>query len=78
MSKMIQIRNVPEPVHRRLKSKAAESGLTLSDYLLRLAERDAARPSIAELSARIRARGAIKLPEGAVERALAEGRDERS
>jgi hypothetical protein len=78
MAKMIQIRNVPDPLHRRLKAKAAESGLTLSDYLLRLAERDAARPSIAELSERIRLRGTITLPDGAVERALAEGRDERS
>jgi hypothetical protein len=72
---MIQIRNVPEPLHRKLKAKAAEEGLTLSDYLLRMAERDAARPTIAELSERLRARGTLRLPPGTVERALEEGRD---
>lgn len=53
MSKMIQIRNVPDDVHRLLKTRAAEEGLSLSDYLLRMAERDVARPTIAELTARI-------------------------
>jgi antitoxin FitA len=57
----IQIRNVPEPLHRKLKARAAEAGMTLSDYLLREAERAAERPTIAELTARIRSR---KLPRG--------------
>jgi plasmid stability protein len=35
MSKMIQVRNVPDTLHRRLKSKAAREGLSLSDFLLR-------------------------------------------
>ena len=34
MSKMIQIRNVPDDLHRRLKSRAALAGMSLSDYLL--------------------------------------------
>ena len=34
MSKMVQIRNVPEALHRKLKSRAADSGQTLSDFLL--------------------------------------------
>jgi negative regulator of replication initiation len=59
MSKMIQIRNVPDDLHRKLKSKAAERGVSLSDYLLRMAEREAESISVEELSARIRARGAI-------------------
>ena len=35
MSAMIQIRNVPDALHRKLKSRAALAGMTLSDYLLR-------------------------------------------
>jgi plasmid stability protein len=56
---MIQIRNVPEPLHRKLKVRAAEQGLTLSDYLLRLVEREAELPTIAELGERIRQRGEV-------------------
>lgn len=54
---MVQIRNMPDDLHRKLKARAAEQGLTLSDYLLRMAEREAGRPTIAELSERIRKRG---------------------
>jgi antitoxin FitA len=60
---MIQIRNVPDDLHRRLKVRAAEKGISLSDYLLRMAEREAARPTIAELSERIRQRGRVQLTE---------------
>jgi hypothetical protein len=56
---MIQIRNVPDGLHRKLKARAAEEGLTLSDYLLRMAEREANRVSIAELTERIRRRPVI-------------------
>jgi antitoxin FitA len=52
----IQIRNVPEPLHRKLKARAAEAGMTLSDYLLREAELAASRPTIAELTEQIRSR----------------------
>jgi antitoxin FitA len=34
MSKMIQIRNVSDAIHRTLKSRAALAGMSLSDYLL--------------------------------------------
>jgi antitoxin FitA len=61
MSKMIQIRNVPDDLHRRLKIRAAEQGVSLSDYLLRMAEREAGRPTIEELSERIRRRGRVRL-----------------
>jgi antitoxin FitA len=57
MSKMIQIRNVPDSLHRKLKMRAAEQGMSLSDYLLRLAEDEAEKPTIRELSERIRRRG---------------------
>ncbi len=50
---MIQIRNVPDPLHRRLKSKAALEGLTLSDFLMREIRYIADRPTASELAARI-------------------------
>lgn len=61
MSKMIQIRNVPDDLHRTLKMKAAERGMTLSDYLLQMAEREAKQLSVAEISARIERRGRVDL-----------------
>ncbi len=45
MSKMIQIRNVPDGLHRRLKARAAMAGRSLSDYLLNEIRRAAERPS---------------------------------
>jgi antitoxin FitA len=33
-TRMIQIRHVPEDVHRRLKEQAAQAGMSLSDFLL--------------------------------------------
>lgn len=52
--KMIQIRNVPDDIHRTLKSRAAAEGLSLSDYLLRMAERSANEPTLEELQERLR------------------------
>jgi len=51
---MIQIRNVPPELHRTLKMRAAEAGLTLSDYLLREIERSARKPTRKELTERLR------------------------
>jgi plasmid stability protein len=56
MSVMIQIRNVPEPLHRRLKSRAALAGMSLSDYLLNELRELADRPTVEELRARLRSR----------------------
>ncbi len=56
MSKMIQIRNVPDELHRRLKSRAAETGMSLSDYLLAEIRRSAERPTSDELWRRLRSR----------------------
>jgi plasmid stability protein len=53
---MIQVRNVPDEVHKTLKSRAAQSGLTLSDYLLRELQRIAEVPSPRELAERVRER----------------------
>jgi plasmid stability protein len=56
MSKIIQIRNVPEGLHRRLKSRAALEGLTLSDFLLKEIEQIAERPTLKELAERLATR----------------------
>ena len=49
MSKMIQIRNVPDELHRTLKVRAAKAGMTLSDYLLSEIEQIAQKPTLREL-----------------------------
>ena len=61
MPKMVQIRNVPDALHRKLKSRAADSGQTLSNFLLGELERLAARPTRLEMLARIHARRRVTL-----------------
>ncbi len=56
MSKMIQIRNVPDTLHRKLKARAALEGMSLSDYLLAEIRRSAERPAMSELMERLRHR----------------------
>jgi plasmid stability protein len=63
MARMIQIRNVPEPVHRTLKMRAAQAGMTLSDFLLAEVEQVANRPTIDELTERIRRRSRVRVKE---------------
>lgn len=48
MSKMVPIRDVPERLHRTLKSRAAQEGLSLSDFIRRELERSAERPTMRE------------------------------
>jgi antitoxin FitA len=59
MASLVQIRDVPEDVHNILKSRAAASGVSFSQYLREVLARAAARPTPAELSARIAARGSV-------------------
>ena len=56
MATMIQIRNVPDALHRRLKSRAALAGMSLSDYLLDEIRQMAERPTPEELQVRLRSR----------------------
>jgi plasmid stability protein len=70
----IQIRHVSEEVHRTLKVRAAQSGMTLSDYLRAELELLADRPTIAELAERIRRRPRVRLPTAAAVRAEREAR----
>ena len=61
MSKMIQLRNVPDALHRRLKARAALEGMSLSEYLLGEVRRAAERPSMSELRQRLAHRSSVKL-----------------
>jgi plasmid stability protein len=54
--KTIQIRNVPDDVHRALRTRAAAAGVSLSDFALTELERVAGHPPVAELLARARSR----------------------
>lgn len=54
--KTIQVRNVPDRIHQVLRARAAEAGVSLSDYALAELERVAEHPPVADLLARARAR----------------------
>jgi len=56
MSKMIQLRNVPDALHRTLKARAAMAGMSLSDYLLAEIREIAERPTLAEFRERLHQR----------------------
>lgn len=60
MTTMIQIRNVPDTLHRRLKARAALAGMSLSDYLLSEIREVAARPTLEELQSRLAHRSPVK------------------
>lgn len=60
MARMIQIRNVPESLHRTLKARAATEGLSLSDFLLREIRKTAERPTPDELRARVEKREPVR------------------
>lgn len=59
MPTVIQIRNVPDALHCRLKSRAAMAGMSLSDYLLSEIREVAERPTLGELQARLERRSGI-------------------
>ena len=54
-STMVQIRNVPVELHRRLKARAAMEGLTMSDYVLREVRKALERPTRQEVLERLAA-----------------------
>lgn len=63
MSKMIQIRHVPDALHRRLRSRAALAGMTLSDYLRRELEASTDRLTPTELRERLASLGPVQVRE---------------
>jgi plasmid stability protein len=56
MPKMIQIRNVPDDLHRELKMRAAAAGMNMSDYIKRELDRRSRKSTISEIAARRRGR----------------------
>jgi hypothetical protein len=58
---MVQIRNVPDELHRELKARAAQAGMTLSDYLLREMRNLAVRPTMREWAEEVRKEEPVKL-----------------
>ncbi len=53
MATMLQIRNVPDELHRKLKARAALAGMSMSEYALRELSKALERPTRAELLARL-------------------------
>lgn len=76
MSHMIQIRNVPDDIHREVKARAARAGMSLSDYLLAEIVRIAERPTPDEMRRRLAGRAPVDLPIDSAEAVRAE-RDNR-
>ena len=76
MSKMIQVRNVPDTVHHTLKARAAMAGMSLSDFLLSEIRQLAERPTIGELRERLHRREPVT-PKISAARAVREERDAR-
>ncbi len=73
---MVQIRNVPDDFHRRLKARAAIEGMSMSDYILREVGKALERPTRQEVLERLRARPArrIRRPAAVVIRAERDAR----
>lgn len=76
MSKMIQIRNVPDGVHATLKSRAALAGQPLTEFLLAEIRRVAERPAPEELAARLLRRPTVR-PRTSPAKAVRAERDRR-
>ncbi|HVE85822.1 MAG TPA: hypothetical protein VND93_23365 [Myxococcales bacterium] len=73
---MVQIRNVPADLHRKLKARAAIEGLSMSDFVLREIRKALEHPTRQEVLERLRARPARRLARPAAEVIRAE-RDAR-
>jgi plasmid stability protein len=77
MPKMIQLRHVPDDLHRKLKASAAMDGLSLSDYILREVRQFADKPTMSEMMERLARREPVNMKTSPVEilRAIRDGRD---
>ena len=74
MSKMIQIRNVPDDVHRTIKARAAAAGMSLSDYLKRDLERQASLPAMEEFTRLLQSDPPVNITTDQIVAAIHEGR----
>lgn len=73
---MIQVRNVPDRLHRELMRRARAKGKTLTDYIQEILEREMARPDPEDVFERIARRTPVDLGVSAAE-LIREGRRER-
>jgi plasmid stability protein len=76
MSMMVQIRNVPDELHHKLKARAALAGMSISEFLLREIERSLERPTREELLVRLRNREPVE-PKEPIAAAVAAEREGR-
>lgn len=76
MSVMIQVRNVPDSVHRTLKMRAAATGTSLSDYIKRELVKAAEQATLDEIDDELNAQGSSGLRTDTVLAALREVRDD--
>ncbi|MGD0361899.1 MAG: hypothetical protein ABSC93_13585 [Bryobacteraceae bacterium] len=74
---MIQLRHVPDDLHRKVKARAAMEGLSLSDYLIREIRQLAEKPTMSEMMERLARLTPVrvKTPPAEMVRALRDGRD---
>ena len=72
MAKMIQIRHVPDTLHRKLRARAALAGMSLSDYLRTELDTLADRLTPTELQMRLAALGPMRVRETAADAVRAE------
>jgi plasmid stability protein len=77
MNKMIQIRNVPEKLHRKLKARAAAEGMTLTDYLRGEIERLATKPTLKQWVREVRERGLVVDTEFSAAELIRQDREDR-
>jgi len=77
MPTMIQLRHVPDDLHRKLKASAAMEGMSLSDYIIREVRQLAEKPTMSEMMERLARRKPVHLKTSPVEilRELRDGRD---
>lgn len=61
MAKMIQVRNVPDGLHRELVRRARARGQSLTDYVQRVLEREVSRPPAEEVFERVARRAPVDL-----------------
>lgn len=75
MGRLVQVRDVPENVHRTLKARAAQSGISLTEYLRAELARIAALPTNEEIRARLRQRIPVRMPRETPELIIRRQRD---
>jgi len=77
MPKMIQLRHVPDDLHRKLKASAAIEGMSLSDYIIREVRQFADKPTMSEMRERLARLEPVNMKTSPVKilRAMRDGRD---